>query len=266
MNVATTIEADTKTPKVVEPRMSAFYDPAEFAQTTAMFSTTPCDHWPDTTITQSLAMGVGVVAAITVNDPGLAKWSAARAANRGYGVNQWQQLGDVVTVCAGQYDAERHSVGVYEDVVLRTWSRAIRRVWPGFSPAPTARTEEESMAAYERSSWPDSRSLSSSNACSLFQTPAFCHASRRRQQVAPEPNPSAPGKWFHRIPVRNTNSTPLSAARSDTRGRPRRSLSRRFGFGSNGSISVHNSSSMIGACISSVSIVWTTEVNIAAGK
>ncbi|MGF6536851.1 hypothetical protein OKW32_000137 [Paraburkholderia youngii] len=124
-----------------------------------------------------------------------------------------------------------------------------------FSPAPTARTDDESTAAYERSSCPDSRNLSSRNACSLFQTPAFCHASRRRQQVAPDPNTSSDGKWFHRIPVRNTNRTPLSAARSDTRDRPRRSLFRRLVFGSSGSISAHNSSSMIGACIPSVSVL-----------
>jgi len=266
VNVATTIESDTKTPEVVEPRVSPFYHPAVFAQTTAMSSSTPCDHRSDATITQALAMCVGVVAAIAVNDLGLANWSTARAANRGDGVDQWQQLGDVMTVCAGQCHTDRHSVGVYEDVMLRTWSRAISRVWPGFSPAPTARTEEESTAAYERSSCPDSRSLSSSSACSLFQTPAFRQASRRRQQVAPEPNPSAHGKWFDRIPVRNTNKTPLSAARSDTRARPRRSLLRRFGFGSNGSISVHNSLSMIGGCIPSVSVVWMAEVNVAPGK
>ncbi len=266
MNVATTIEADTKTPEVMEPRVSAFYHPAKFAQTAAMFGSAPRDHRPDATIAQTLAMCVGVVATIAVNDFGLAKWPAARAANREDGIDQWQQLRDIVTVRAGQCDTDRHSVGVYEDVVLRTWSRTIRWIWTSFSPAPTARTEEESTAAYERSNCPDSRSLSSSSACSLFQTPAFCHASRRRQQVAPEPNPSAVGRWFHRIPVRNTNRTPLSAARSDTRGRPRRSLFRRFGDGSNGSISVHNSLSMIGACIPSVSGVWKAEVNIAPRK
>ena len=148
---------------------------------------------------------------------------------------------------------------------MRSSERCFRS-WGRDRQASTARTDEESTAAYERSSCPDSRSLSSSSACSLFQTPAFRQASRRRQQVAPEPNPSAHGKWFDRIPVRNTNKTPLSAARSDTRARPRRSLLRRFGFGSNGSISVHNSLSMIGGCIPSVSVVWTAEVNVAPGK
>lgn len=266
MNVATAIKANAKPTEVMEPRVSPLYHPPEFAQTTAMFSSTPCDHWPDATITQALAMRVGVVAAIGVNDFRLADRTAAHAADRRDGIDQRQQLSDIVTVRSGQYQANRYPVGVYEDVVLRTWARTIRGVRPSFSPAPTARTDDESTAAYERSSCPDSRNLSSSNACSLFHTPAFCHASRRRQQVAPEPNPSSVGRWFHRIPVRNTNSTPLSAARSDTRGRPRRSLFRRLGFGSSGSISVHNSSSMIGACIPSVSVVWMTEVNIAPRK
>lgn len=266
MNIATAIEANAKPTEIVEPQVSSFNHPAVFAQTGAMFSSAPCDHRPDATITQALAMYVRVVAAIGVNAFRLAQRSATRAPDRRDGIDQRQQLGDVVTVRAGQYHADRHPVCVYEDVVLRTWARTIREVRPSFSPAPTAHTDDESTAAYERSNCPDSRNLSSSNACNLFQTPAFCHASRRRQHVAPEPNPSSVGKWFHRIPVRNTNSTPLSAARSDTRGRPRRSLFRRLGFGSSGSISVHNSSSMIGACILSVSAVWTTEVNTAPRK
>jgi hypothetical protein len=85
-----------------------------------MFGSTPCHHRSDATVTQALAMCVGIVAAIAVNDLGLAKWSAAHAANRWDGVALWQQLGDVVTVCAGQCRTDRHSVGVHEDVVLRT--------------------------------------------------------------------------------------------------------------------------------------------------
>jgi hypothetical protein len=37
MNVGAMIEADTKTPKVVEPHMRTFNNPAEFAQATTMF-------------------------------------------------------------------------------------------------------------------------------------------------------------------------------------------------------------------------------------
>ena len=93
-----------------------------------------------------------VVAAISVDDFGRAKRSTARAANRRNRVNQRQQLSDVVAVCARQGHADRHPVGIYEDVMFGTRSRAIRGVRPSFSPAPTARTDDESTAAYERRS------------------------------------------------------------------------------------------------------------------
>jgi hypothetical protein len=199
VNVSATIEANAKTAEVVEPRVSSFNDPAEFTQTAAMFSATLRDHRLDAAITQALTVRLGVIAAIGVDDFWLAKRSAARAANRRNRINQRQQLSDVVAVCPRQGHADRHPVGIYEDVMFGTRSRAIRGVRPSFSPAPTARTDDESTAAYERSNWPDSRSLSSSNPCNLFQTPAFCQSFSRRQQVAPEPNPNWVGRWFQRI-------------------------------------------------------------------
>lgn len=82
MNVSATIEANAKTAEVMEPRMRPFDDPAEFTQTTAMFSSTLCDHRFDATITQALTVRLGVVTAIGVDDFGLAKRSTACAANR----------------------------------------------------------------------------------------------------------------------------------------------------------------------------------------
>lgn len=52
-----------------------------------------------------------------------------------------------------------------EDVMLGTWSRAIRGVRTSFSPAPTARTDDESTAAREKSSSPTSRNFASSSSC-----------------------------------------------------------------------------------------------------
>jgi hypothetical protein len=229
--------------------VSPFNDPTEFAQATAMFSAAPCDHRFDAAFAQSLTMRIGIVTTIGIDDLGFLKWSTARAADRGNRVDERQQLGDVVAVGAGQNGADGNAVGVYEDVVLGTGSRAIRGVRASFSPAPTARTDEESTAAYERSICPDSRNLSSSSSCSRSHTRALRQSFSRRQQVAPEPKPNTVGRWFHRRPVFNTNRMPFNAARSDTRGRPGCSLRRGLGGGSNGSISVHNSSSMIGASI-----------------
>jgi hypothetical protein len=167
-------------------------------------------------------MRSGVVATVGVDDLGLAKRSATSAANRRDSVDQRQRLRDIVTVRAGHDHADRNAVRVNEDRVFGPWSCAIVGVRPSFWPAPTARTDDESTAAYEKSSRPDSRSLSSSSPCSLSHTPtpACCQSCYRRQQVAPEPKPNRVGRWLHRMPVFSTSRMPLSAARSETGSRP----------------------------------------------
>ena len=90
MNVSSTIEAYAKTTEVVEPRVSPFNDPTEFAQATAMFSAAPCDHRFDAAFAQSLTMRIGIITTIGIDDLGFLKWSTARAADRGSrGSNNW---------------------------------------------------------------------------------------------------------------------------------------------------------------------------------
>ncbi len=249
MNVGSTLEANAKTTESMEPRMSPFDEPTEFSEAAAVFGAALGDDRSNAAFAKSAAMRVGVVATVSVDDLGLAKRSAASAANRWDSVDQRYQLRDIVAVRAAQDCADRNAVRVYKDVVFGPWSRTIGGVWPSFWPAPTARTDDESTAAYEKSSWPDSRSLSSSSPCSLSHTPARCQSRNRRQQVAPEPKPNRVGRWFHRIPVLSTSSMPLSAARSESGRRPGYRLRRGLGRGSSGSISAHSSSSMIGADI-----------------
>ncbi len=185
--------------------MRTFDHPTILAQTTAMPGPALGDHGLDTAFAQRATMSGGIVATIGVDDAGLLKRSATNAANGWNRINERQQLRDVVGVRASQDRNERNAVGVYEDVVLGTGSRAIGGVRASFSPAPTARTDDESTAAYDRSIWPAARNLSSSNSCSWSHTPAFCQSLNRRQHVAPEPKPRRVGKWFQRIPVLNTN-------------------------------------------------------------
>lgn len=231
-----------------------------------MFGPALRDHGFDTALAQRATVSGGIVTAIGVDDAGLLKRSATDIANWWNRINERQQLRDVVGVCASQDGGDGDAVGVYDDVVLGTRSRAIRGVRASFSPAPTARTDDESTAAYDRSIWPAARNLSSSNSCSWSRTPAFCQSLSRRQQVAPEPKPSRVGKWLQRIPVLNTNRMPLSAARSDTRGRPGSLFARGFTGGSNGSISIHSSSSMIGASILGLPLFWCPRLTARRGS
>ncbi|KHJ64817.1 transposase, partial [Burkholderia glumae] len=145
---------------MVEPGMRTFDHPTILAQTTAMLGPALGDHGLDTAFAQRATMSGGIVAAIGVDDAGLLKRSATNAANGWNRINERQQLRDVVGVRASQDRNERNAVGVYEDVVLGTGSRAIGGVRASFSPAPTARTDDESTAAYDRSIWPAARNLS----------------------------------------------------------------------------------------------------------
>lgn len=249
MNVGPTFEANAKTTEVVKPSMSTFDNPAEFAQATAVFCPALGDHRLDASLAKFLAMCLRVIATVCVDDLWLLKRPTTYAANRWNGVKQRQQLGDIVAIRASEDHADRNAIGVYEDVVLGTWSRAIRGVRTSFSPAPTARTGEESTAAREKSSSPASRNFASSSSCNRFHTPAFCQSRNRRQQVEPDPNPNLVDRSRQRIPVLSTNRMPFSAARFETGNRPGYFLRRGLGEGSNGSISVHSSSSTIGAPI-----------------
>ncbi|KWA77329.1 hypothetical protein WL29_34835 [Burkholderia ubonensis] len=104
----------------MEPRMSPFDDPTKFVEAAAVFGAAPGDDRSDAARAKSAAMRVGIVATVGVDDLGLAKRSAASAANRWDSVDQRQQLRDIVTVCAGQdrADRNRNAVRVYKDVVF----------------------------------------------------------------------------------------------------------------------------------------------------
>ncbi|KGC40874.1 hypothetical protein DO66_2664 [Burkholderia pseudomallei] len=266
MNVSTAFETNTETTEGMQPGMRAFHDPAIFAKAAAMFGTALGDHRLDTAIAQRTSMSLGVVSAIGVDHTRSVQRVAAQTANGRNRVDQRQQLRDVVDVRAGQDRRERRAVGVGDDVVLGTGSRAIGRVWPSFWPAPTARIDDESTAAREKSIWSAARSFASSSSCKRSHTPATCQSRSRRQHVTPEPQPISASRSRQRSPVLRTNKMPVSAARFETGRRPGFFLRRGLDGGSNGSISVHNSSSMIGLAISSVSVVSMPEVNSSPRK
>ncbi|VVE59319.1 hypothetical protein PSP20601_05504 [Pandoraea sputorum] len=261
MDDGPTFEANAKTAKVVKPRMSTLDNPAEFAQATAVFCPAPGEHRFDAALAKPLTMRLGIVATVCVDDFGLQKRLAAHAANGWDRVDERQQLGDVVAVRAGQHCADGDAICIDEDVMLGTWSRAIRGVRARFLPASTARAEDESTTAREKLSSPASRNLSSSSWCNLIHTPAFCQSRKRLQQVGPEPNPNLVDRSHQRIPVLNTNRMPFNAARFETGSRPGYFWRRGFGGGSKGSISAHSSSSMIGVPIPSVPVVQMAKVN-----
>lgn len=236
----------------MQPGMSTFDDPTDFSKATTVRVTAPRDAGGDVALVKDASVFIVVVTTVGVDAARTAQRPSTHAADRHDGLDQRNQLGDVVAIGAGQDCRDRRSVGVGCNVVLRTGSRSNGGVRASFSPAPTARIDDESTTTREKSIFSAARSFAGGTACSRSHTPTCCQLRSLRQQLTPEPHPISAGKSRHRMPVFSTNRMPVSAARSGTGLRPGYLKRRGFAGGSSGSISAHSSSSMIDFPISSI--------------
>jgi hypothetical protein len=162
-------------------------------------------------------------------------------------VNEVLKEPRVVRVRGRETDDQGDASAVDHKMALRARFAAIRRIRTGFLAPLFAGTLAASRLARDQSIWSASPNQSNSSRWSRSQTPASCHATNRRQQVDPLPQPHSVGNRFHGNPACNTKMIPLRHARSDTRGRPP------FGFdgscGNSGSIASHSSSDTNGLLI-----------------
>jgi len=129
------------------------------------------------------------------------------------GVQQRQQLRNVMAIGSGQNDIERNALPLGEQMVFGTRFASVYWTWPCFFPAPTARTKEESTDARDQSNLCLACSFSKTTSNSLSHTPASCQSRKRRQQVIPLPQPNSRGKYSQGIPVLSTNKIPVNASR-----------------------------------------------------
>jgi hypothetical protein len=225
---------------LMKPSDRSFYDPASFAEPTAVHGVAVGKCRLDIATSQLALMRARAVRAVALDF----QWAAARSAwlamNRRNGVNERHQLRDIVIVGGGQCDGQRNAGGVRQHVMLAACLASIGRIRPGFCPPSTARTLELSITARDQSIRSAACNLANSTRCKTSHTPAAYQSRSRRQQVMPHPQFISCGKSSHGMPVRNTNKMPVSAARSPIGGRPPLGYSR--GAGSKGSISDHSSS------------------------
>ncbi|GAA3024753.1 hypothetical protein GCM10020229_40030 [Kitasatospora albolonga] len=117
----------------MDPGIGALDDPADRARDGAVRDPTAGNDRFDAVLPQQSAVLVVVVAPVGEQLPG----TAGGAPDVGYGVEQGQQLGDVVRVAAGQGDGERGATGVGEGVVLRAGPGTVDRGSAQFWAAPT---------------------------------------------------------------------------------------------------------------------------------
>jgi len=242
MNVAAPFVTHPQTPQLVQPTDGALHNPADRPQSLCTPRAPLGDHGIDSSFPQGQSMRhriIGLVRPQTL-------WTTARATrfagHWGNRVYQGNQLGDVSGIGAGDRLGHRRALSVDEDVVLRSALAAIRGVRADLIPPKTARTLELSAAVRDQSSLSTACSLLSNIWWMSSHTPASCQSRSRLQHVMPHPHPISLGKSSQGIPVRRTNTMPVSAARFSTGLRPGYRKRRRFAGGRMGSISAHSSS------------------------
>ena len=246
MNVRTALITNTQTTVLMKPGQTPFHDPAKYTQSTAVLASTLGQDRIYTHFPHSLTMRFRVVGAIALHTI----WPVAGATHLSSysrnGINQRQQLCDIMVIGTGQSNRQGNAVGIGDHMMLGAGFPAIRGIWAGFRPPKTARTEALSTKARDQSILSASRSLFNRIRWILSQTPAFCQSRRRRQQVIPEPQPISWGRYSQPMPVLRTNKTPVKALRFSNGFRPGYRNRRRLAGGRSGSISFHNWSSKIG--------------------
>ncbi len=212
--------ADAEPLEMMQPGEGALDDPAHLAQSGTVGGAASCDQRLDAAHSQeAAAVLVEVVAPVRVQTSGSAGTSPPTP-NRRNGVQQRQELGDVMPVPAGQRHSKRRSVAVDDQVVLGAGAGAVDGRGTDVVPPLRARTCDPSTEQSSRSSRPARRSSASRAACRRGQTPASVQSRRRRHAVTPEQPTVSAGTSRHATPVRNTYMTPASAARSETCSRP----------------------------------------------
>jgi hypothetical protein len=151
VDVGAAFVANAEASILVEPGDGAFDDPALFAQAGAVLGSLSGDAGADAAGTELAAVAARLVGAVAKQPLGTAAGTAAFAAHGRNGVDQRQQLEDVVPVAAAEGERERGAPSAGQRMVLGTASGAVNGAWSGLLAPPTARTCELSITARDQS-------------------------------------------------------------------------------------------------------------------
>lgn len=118
MDLVAAVVADEQSLEVVQPGEGALDDRADAAEAGAVLALAAGDLGADAKSAELEPVLVVVVAAIGDDTAGSLARPPDLAAHRRYPVDQWDQLGDVVAVAAGDRPGERDPTCVDEKVML----------------------------------------------------------------------------------------------------------------------------------------------------
>ena len=246
MNIHSSLISDGQPAEAVQPCERTLHHPSVASQLLVALYSSAGDARCDASLSQSLAIGLGIVPFVRMHLVRTLTWPASSALQRRNSLHHLLQHRGVRHVSTRTLQRKGYASSTDHKMALGAWFSLIRRVLaccllfglPFFTPL--ALTVCESKEALDQSILPSWLRVSSSSLCSFSQTPAFSQSRSLRQQVIPDPQPISWGSNSHCKPDLSTNTMPVSAARLGIRGLPP------FGLGGSGgksgSITSHNSS------------------------
>ena len=228
MDVSTPLVADGQPAKARQPRQPALNHPAMTAQ--LLLALDPCARNPHRAppLGERLPAARNVVGRVGRQLGWPLTRTTAWPRDRHDGIEQVFKHPRSMRVGRRQAEREWDAAALDHNVALRARFARIRRIRSGRVAPFLAGILALSRLARLQSSCSAAPSRSSKVWCSRSQTPAACQSRKRRQQVTPLPQPSSWGNISQGMPLLSTKMLPVSAARSETRGRPP------LGFGASG--------------------------------
>jgi hypothetical protein len=229
MNVVSLLVAHAQTPPLEQPLEASFHDVSERAQPTAVLLVPVANRGCDPPSPQRFADPIfSVIRSVCQHFVGTAPATAIGLCDRWNSIDKGDRAQRVGHIRTRVLNRERNAVGIGDQMTLRAALAAICRVWAGFLPPKSARTEQLSMTAQDKSTSPAAPSSLRKTFQIFPQTPASCQSRSRRQHVMPQPQPISRGRYSQGQPLLRMKRIPVRHARSETRGRPP------FGFGGSG--------------------------------
>jgi len=127
VKVCPVLIADAQALELVQPGERALHDPAHLSQSGALSNAASGDHRLDTALPQLAAVLVEVVAPVGIQSPGPTARPPSQTSDQWDRIHQRQELGDVVSVAAGERDGQRGTVAVDDQVVLGAGTGTVDR-------------------------------------------------------------------------------------------------------------------------------------------